>query len=342
MFKSFASDNNSGIHPNILKALIEANQNDYISYGDDIYTTQAINEFKKIFGNDIEVFFVINGTGANATALKAVTNSYEAVICTDTAHISVDECGAVENLTGAKLLTVPTSDGKIIPEHIERFLHFKGDQHHSQPAVVSISQSTELGSLYQPEEIIAICQTAHEYGLLVHMDGARIANACAALNLGFKEMTKDLGVDLMSFGSSKNGTAFGEAVVFFNTKLAKAFPFIRKQSMQLLSKLRFISCQYKPYFENNLWKQNAENANRLAQLLYTQLQNVNHLKVTRKPEVNSVFCILPKDKIASLQEKRFFYTWDEHSGEVRFMTSFNMTEQDIFDFVAFLKNELGA
>jgi threonine aldolase len=340
MFKSFASDNNSGIHPDILNAIIEANQNDYISYGDDKYTAEAIQEFKKIFGVDTEIFFVLNGTGANATALKSVTNSFHAIICTDTAHISIDECGAVENLTGAKLLTVSTEDGKLKPEHIEQFVHFQGDQHHSQPAVVSISQSTELGTLYQPEEIKAICAAAHKYGMLVHLDGARIANACAALNIGFKEMSKDLGIDLMSFGSSKNGMAFGEAVVFFNKEHAKYFPFIRKQSMQLLSKIRFISCQYKPYFHDDLWKKNALNANNLAKLLYEKLHEVKNLKITRKPEVNAVFCFLPKDKISLLQEKRFFYTWDEHTGEVRFMTSFNMTENDILDFVDFLKSEL--
>lgn len=340
MRKSFASDNNAGIHPNILNAINQANQGDYISYGDDFYTQEAIQMFKERFGEETEVFFVLNGTGANATALKAITRSFEGIICPETAHINVDECGAVENLTGSRLFAVPTEYGKLTPEHIDHFLHFKGDQHHTQPRVISISQSTELGTLYSVEELKIIIEHAHKHNILVHMDGARIANACAALNMGLKEMTKDLGVDVLSFGSTKNGMGFGEAVVFFNTEQAKYFPFIRKQSMQLLSKIRFITCQYKPYFENELWLENAKKANNLAYLLYEKLLEIPQIKVTRKPLVNAVFAILPKERIADLQTKRFFYTWDEELGEVRFMTSFNMEESDIDDFCQFLKQEL--
>jgi len=340
MNKSFASDNNAGIHPLIMDTIIKANENDFISYGDDLYTQEAVMLFKNVFGEDAEVFFVLNGTGANATALKTIIRSFEAIVCPESAHIAVDECGAVENLTGAKLLTVPTSDGKLRVEQVMSFMHFQGDQHHSQPKVISISQSTELGTLYSVEEIRQLADFAHENDMYLHMDGARIANACASMGLGFREMSRDCGVDVLSFGSTKNGMGFGEAVVFFNPVLAKYFPFIRKQSMQLLSKLRFITCQYKPYFENDLWRHNAKNANHLAQLLYDLLQDVPSLITTRKSEVNAVFCILPKDKIERIQQKRFFYVWDEESGEVRFMTSFNMTEQDIYDFVEFLKVEL--
>ncbi len=340
MNKSFASDNNAGIHPQILDAIIKANENDYISYGDDAYTREAVHYFKKEFGEETEVFFVLNGTGANATALKTITRSFEAIVCPETAHIAVDECGAVENLTGAKLLTVPTHEGKLSVDQVRSFIHFQGDQHHSQPRVISISQSTELGTLYSLEEIRQLADFAHQNNMFLHMDGARIANACAAMGISLRAMSKETGVDVLSFGSSKNGMGFGEAVVFFKPELSKFFPFIRKQSMQLLSKLRFVTCQYKAYFENELWRKNAENANRLAGLLFDLLQNVPNLKTTRKSEVNAVFCILPKDKIEALQDKRFFYVWDEESGEVRFMTSFNMTEQDVTDFVEFLKAEL--
>jgi threonine aldolase len=338
--KSFASDNNAGIHPDILAAIIKANDYDYVSYGDDYHTQEAVSLFKEIFGDDTEVFFVLNGTGANATALKAMVQSFEAIVCPETAHIAVDECGAVENLTGAKLIPVSTPEGKINIQQVQSFMHFVGDQHHSQPKVISISQSTEMGTLYSPDEIRNIADFAHENDMYLHMDGARIANACAALNIGLRELTKDLGVDVLSFGSTKNGMGFGEAVVFFNTKLAKYFPFIRKQSMQLLSKLRYITCQYKAYFNNDLWLTNAQNANRLANLLYEKLQDIPNLQTTRKSEVNAVFCILPKEKIEHLQSKRFFYTWDDAIGEVRFMTSFNMNERDVLDFVEFLKAEL--
>ncbi|HPY96486.1 MAG TPA: aminotransferase class V-fold PLP-dependent enzyme [Candidatus Cloacimonadota bacterium] len=340
MKKSFASDNNAGIHPLIMDAIIKANEDDYISYGDDFYTQEAEGLFKKVFGSDIDVFFVLNGTGANATALKAMLHSFEAIVCPETAHIAVDECGAVENLTGAKLLTVPTQVGKITVEQVEGFMHFTGDQHHSQPRVISISQSTEMGTLYTQAEIKELADFAHQHEMYLHMDGARIANACAAMGIGFKSMSKDLGVDVLSFGSTKNGMGFGEAVVFFNKSLAKYFPFIRKQSMQLLSKIRYITCQYKPYFQDDLWLKNAMNANRLATLLYEKLSDIPELKITRKSEVNAVFCLLPKDKIEHLQSKRFFYTWDDASGEVRFMTSFNMCENDILEFVSFLKEEL--
>lgn len=338
--KSFASDNNSGIHPLIMNELIKANEGQFVSYGDDPYTQKAIELFKQEFGEDISVFFVLNGTGANATALKAMCNSYEAVVCTETAHIAVDECGAVENLSGAKLLCVSSPDGKLKVEHIQSFLHFKGDQHHSQPKVISISQSTELGTLYSIEEIKQLCNFAHQNGMLVHMDGARIANACSALNISFKGMSKDLGVDVLSFGSTKNGMGFGEAVIFFNQAQANYFPFIRKQSMQLLSKMRYISAQYFAYFKNDLWKQNASNANQMAQLLYELIKEIPQITITQTPQVNAVFCILPKDKIEILQKKRFFYTWDEERGEVRFMTSFDMQRSDIEDFCQFLKDEL--
>lgn len=338
--KSFASDNNSGIHPQIMNELIKANEDHYVSYGDDRHTQKAIELFKSHFGDDISVFFVLNGTGANATALKAMCHSFDAVICTETAHIAVDECGAVENLSGAKLLCVSSPDGKLKIEHVASFLHFKGDQHHSQPKVISISQSTELGTLYSADEIRSLCDFAHQNNMLVHMDGARIANACSALNLSFKAMTKDLGVDVLSFGSTKNGMGFGEAVIFFNQKLAEYFPFIRKQSMQLLSKMRFISAQYLAYFENDLWKRNAENANQMAQLLFNKIKEIPQITITQTPQVNAVFCLLPKDKIETLQKKRFFYTWDEERGEVRFMTSFDMQESDIEDFCSFLKKEL--
>ncbi|MHA7108569.1 threonine aldolase family protein [Sunxiuqinia elliptica] len=333
MNRGFASDNNAGVHPNILKAIEQANRGHVVGYGDDPYTQEAIALFKKEFGQDTEVFFVFNGTGANVLALSSATNSFNSIICADTAHIQVDECGAPEKLTGCKLLPVPSQKGKITPEGIKQYLHGFDFEHHSQPRVISISQVTELGTVYALEEIKAITALAHEYGLLVHMDGARLANAAVALNLPFRDFTRDAGIDMLSFGGTKNGLLMGEAVLFFNPDLTKYTKYIRKQNMQLFSKMRFVGAQFLAYFKNELWKTNAQHANQMAKLLEREILKLGKVQLTQETEANGVFAIVPTKIIPKLQEEYFFYVWDESRSEVRWMTSFDTTEEDIHGFV---------
>ncbi len=333
MSRGFASDNNAGVHPEILKAIEKANTGHQVGYGGDPVTREAIGLFKKEFGTETDVYFVFNGTGANVLALSTVTNSFHSIICADTAHIEVDECGAPEKFTGCKLLPVPSEKGKITPAGIQKYLHGFDFEHHSQPKVISISQVTELGTVYSVDEINAITELAHQHDMLVHMDGARIANAAVALGLSFKAFTKDAGVDMLSFGGTKNGMLMGEAVVFFNTELTTNTKYIRKQSMQLFSKMRFVSAQFLAYFENDLWKANASHANQMAKLLEKEVLKTGKVKLTQKTEANGVFAMLPKEVIPKLQEKYFFYVWNESTCEVRWMTSFDTTEEDIYGFV---------
>ncbi len=337
MKRGFASDNNAGVHPDILKAMEAANHGHAIGYGGDPLTGEAIGLFKKEFGDDIDVYFVFNGTGANVLSLSSLTNSFNSVICAETAHIQVDECGAPEKFTGCKLLPVKTVQGKITPDEISKYLHGFGFEHHAQPGVISISQVTELGTVYSVEEIKAITTLAHEHGLFVHMDGARIANAAVALGLPFKAFTRDAGIDVLSFGGTKNGMMMGEAVVFFNAAHARHTKYIRKQSMQLFSKMRFVSAQFLAYFENDLWKKNATHANNMAKLLEQEVSKIPGVKLTQKTMANGVFAIIPKEIIPKLQEQYFFYIWDESTSEVRWMTSFDTTEEDIYGFAEALK-----
>ena len=340
MNRGFASDNNAGIHPDILDAIAAVNQGHVPGYGGDSITEKAIACFKKEFGNNIDVYFVFNGTGANVISLSSLTNSYHSVICADTAHIQVDECGAPEKFTGSKLLPIKSVNGKISPDEINKHLHGFGFEHHSQPGIISISQVTELGTVYTVEEIRAITDLAHQHGMYVHMDGARIANAAVSLNLPFKAFTIDSGIDVLSFGGTKNGMLMGEAVVFFNPELSRQTKYIRKQGAQLFSKMRFISTQFIAYFENDLWKSNASHANKMAELLYLEISKIENIRLTRPTEANGVFAIIPKGIIPQLQEKYFFYVWDEFISEVRWMTSFDTTEEDIRDFVETLKRLL--
>lgn len=337
MKRGFASDNNSGIHPEILNALSTANEGHAVGYGGDELTQQAIKRFKQEFGEQTDVYFVFNGTGANVLSLSTLTRSFHSVICADTAHIQTDECGAPEKFTGSKLLPVATVKGKISPEGISKYLHGFDFEHHSQPGIISISQVTELGTVYTLEEIKAITTLAHQYGLFVHMDGARIANAAVALNLPFRAFTVDAGIDVLSFGGTKNGMMMGEAVLFFNPELAKSTKYIRKQSMQLYSKMRFVSAQFLAYFNNELWKRNATHSNKMAKLLEKQVREIPAIQLTQEVEANGVFAIVPREIIPLLQEKYFFYMWDEHRSEVRWMTSFDTQEEDIDNFTALIK-----
>lgn len=338
--KSFASDNNSGVHPQIMAALAAANQGHFVGYGDDPFTAKAVNKFKEYFGEQAEIFFVYNGTGANTVILNTVTRSFHSIICAETSHVNVDECGAPGAVTGCKLEFIPTPEGKLTPRLIKTMLHGIGFEHHSQPRVVTITQSTELGTLYSLKELRELADFCHQNNLLLHMDGARIANAAVAMNCSFKDMTTDAGVDVLSFGGTKNGLMFGEAVVFLKPELAKDFRYFRKQNMQLHSKMRYISAQFYALLENDLWYKNAEHSNLMAKKLYTELKEINQIRVTRPCYVNSVFAILPEEVIPRLQERYFFYIWDESSSEVRFMTTFDTTEEDIEQFIIALKEEL--
>ena len=337
MKRSFASDNNAGVHPEILGALSKANEGHVVAYGDDPYTEQAVKVFKKHFGKHVEVFFVFGGTGANVLGLKAATDSYHAVVCAETAHINVDECGAPEKFTGCKLLSVPTPDGKVKPDQVKPFLDHIGFEHHVQARVISISQATEMGTIYTPAELKALASFAHQHDMLLHMDGARIANAAASLRTDLRKITTDVGVDVLSFGGAKNGMMFGEAVVFFDPKLAKGFKYLRKQGTHLPSKMRFISAQFSALLEKDLWRRNAEHANRMAQVLASELAQVPQIKITQQVESNGVFAEVPKKYIPLLQKRYFFYVWNEATSEVRFMTSFDTTEDDIRDFVSLVK-----
>lgn len=335
--RGFASDNNSGVHPEILKAISEANTGHTIAYGDDIYTQRAKEKFYEHFGNNIEIFFVFIGTAANVLGLNAATRSWNSVVCAETAHINEDECGAPEKFNGFKLLTVETHDGKLTVDSIQK--HIKGIdfEHHSQPKVISITQATELGTVYSVDEIKSLANFAHANNMLLHMDGARIANAAVALNKGFKEFTKDAGVDILSFGGTKNGMMYGEAILFLNKNLGQDFKYVRKQGMQLASKMRFISAQFERYLSDNLWYTNANHSNKMAQLLASKIKEIPQIKITQKVEANGVFAIVPPEIIPELQKEYFFYDWDEAKNEVRWMASFDTTEDDILNFVELIK-----
>lgn len=338
MKRGFASDNNSGIHPEILNSLAFANEGHAVGYGGDELTARAVERFKQEFGEATDVYFVFNGTGANVLSLSTLTNSFHSVICAETAHIQVDECGAPEKFSGCKLLPVTTIKGKITPEGISKYLHGFDFEHHSQPKIISISQATELGTVYSVDEIKAITSLAHQFGLYVHMDGARLANAAVALDLPFRAFTVDAGVDVLSFGGTKNGMMMGEAVLFFNPELSKNTKYIRKQSMQLFSKMRFVSAQFLAYFNNELWKRNATHSNQMAKLLEQQVLEIPAIQLTQEVEANGVFAIVPPEIIPQLQEKYFFYMWDEHRNEVRWMCSFDTKEEDILNFTALIKS----
>ncbi len=330
--RGFASDNWAGTHPEILAALSAANVGHQVAYGDDDYTVFAQTRFREHFGESIEVYFVFNGTGANVLALESGVRPHQAIITPVSAHINVDECGAPERYIGCKVLTVSTSDGKLTRDLIEPLLHIFGNEHHSQPRALSITQSTEFGTVYTPDEIALLSAFAHEHGMFLHMDGARIANAAASLGLPLRAITTDVGVDVLSFGGTKNGVMFGEAVVFFNPELAKGFKFRRKQGMQLASKMRFVSAQFEALLTDNLWLRSATHANKMASMLEKELRAIPGVKVTQPVQANGVFAIFPREHIAALQEKYFFFVWDEARSECRLMCSFDTSEEDIHGF----------
>ncbi|MDR0544631.1 MAG: low specificity L-threonine aldolase [Odoribacteraceae bacterium] len=338
MDRGFASDNCSGALPEVLRAIETAARGHQPSYGDDAYTRRAVGEFRAIFGQQVEVFLVYNGTGANLLGISAVARPHHAVICAETAHLHVDECGAVERFTGCKVLTVPTFDGKLEPNFIRNHLRGFGDQHHVQPRLISISQPTELGTVYSPAEIKAICDLAHAHGMLVHVDGARLANAVAYLGVAPAAITGDAGVDVLSFGGTKNGMVFGEAVLFFDPAMAAEVRFARKQMTQLHSKSRFIAAQFSALLENDLWLRAAGHANEMARLLAREAARVPGVTITQEVQANEVFAIIPREVIEPLRELCFFHVWDENASEARWVCSFDTTEEDVIDFTSSLRS----
>ena len=344
MKRGFGSDNHSGISPEILKAIADANVDHALAYGDDEWCIRTEELFRQHFGPQAKVYFVFNGTGANVLNIDAMCRSHEAVVCAETAHINVDECGAPQRVVGCRLLTVDTPDGKLTPDLVRTRLHGFGFEHHSQPRAISITQSTELGTLYTLDEIRALADLAHSYNMYLHVDGARLANAAVALGCTFKEMTTDLGVDCLSFGGTKNGMLMGESVVILNPALDVDLKYRRKQMTQLCSKMRFVAAQFEAYLNTGLWRRNAEHSNRMAQLLYSQLSSLTpqqpSLKIMYPVQVNSVFVQLPAEVWHALQKEYFFYDWDEAQNVVRWMCSFDTTEEDITGFVSALKKLL--
>jgi len=330
--RGFASDNNAGVHPEILAAIARANQGHVVAYGADPYTSSAIEKFQEHFGSDIAVFFTFNGTGANVLGLQTLTRPFHSILCSDYAHIYTDECGAPEKHTGCKLIPLPQQEGKITLESVRHAYHGIGDEHHSQPRVIAITQSTEMGTVYQPEEIQALAQFAHERDMFLHMDGARLANAAVSLGQTLGQATRDLGVDVLTFGGTKNGILGGEAVVFFRPGLSRDFLYLRKQSMQLASKMRFIAVQFEALLTGDLWRRSAEHANRMARLLEAEVSRIPGVKVVWRVEANGVFAQIPRHAIEKIKQHYFFYTWIEEESIVRWMCSFDTTEDDIHDF----------
>src|SRR5574344_117314 len=338
MKRGFGSDNHSGISPEIIEAIQRANIDHALAYGDDEYCKRTESLFCEYLGEQAKVYFVFNGTGANVLNIDAMCRSHHAVICADTAHINVDECGAPQRIVGCKLLSIPTPDGKLTPELVQTQLHGFGFEHHSQPRAISIAQSTELGTLYSLEEIKALANLAHSYNMYLHIDGARLANAAVSLGCTFKEMTTDLGVDCLSFGGTKNGLLIGESAIILNPELDIDMKYRRKQMTQLCSKMRFIAAQFEEYLTSDLWRRNATHSNKMAQLLNQGLQGIPQIKVMYPVQVNSVFVQMPRKSWHSLLNDYFFYDWDESNNVVRFMCSFDTTEQDIHEFVSAIRN----
>lgn len=330
---SFASDNTAGVHEKILQACSRVNVGGVTGYGEDEYTIQAADSFKREFGKETGVHFVANGTAANVLAYGTVSTWFSSIIASEVAHVNVDEGGAPERVFGLKVVPIPTSDGKIRPEQLLKHTLRFGDIHHSQPRVVSITQPTEYGVVYDLKEIEALSELCKRHSLLLHMDGARIANACASLGVGLKEGTKDVGVDIMSFGGTKNGIMFGEAVLFFTPGLDSNFRHIQKQTMQMISKNRFVAAQLQALLEDDLWLKNARHANTMTAALAEGLKRFPKVVFTHETQANAIFASMPREYIDFLQEKFYFYVWDEPTHQVRLMCSFNTPLDHVHAFL---------
>jgi threonine aldolase len=339
VWRGFASDNYAGIHPDILDAMSAVNPGHQVAYGDDVYTQQLTSVIKKQFGEQAESFPVFNGTGANVITLQAMCKPWEAVVCATSAHINVDEGGAPEKVAGLKLMQVETPDGKLTPELVDKQAWGFGNEHRAQPKVVSITNSTEYGTVYSVAEIKALADHAHSLGMYLHLDGARISNAAASLGSSLRAFTTDAGVDAVSLGGTKNGAMGAEAAVILNPDLVPAMKYVRKSGMQLASKMRFISIQLVAMFEGDLWLKNAQHSNAMAQALFQGIKDIPSVEVTQ-PQANALFPILPANSIEPLQEVAKFYVWDHTINQVRWMCSWDTTQVDVDTFVTAVKAEL--
>ncbi|XVQ08487.1 threonine aldolase family protein [Spirillospora sp. CA-255316] len=341
-FRGFASDNHAGVHPEVLAALAAANEGHQPAYGDDTYTARLREVMRRHFGEQAETYPVFNGTGANVVGLQAMADPWSSVLCTETSHIHVDECGAAERVAGLKLIPIPTPDGKLTPELVDRYAWGWGDPHHAQPKIVSITQSTEMGTLYTAAEVTALASCAHERGMLLHMDGARLSNAASALDQPPRAFTTDAGVDVLSYGGTKNGLMIGEAIVVLAPSAVRGMEFLRKMGMQLASKMRFVSAQLIALLEGDLWLRNAAHANAMAQHLASAVRAVPGVRITQPVQANAVFAVIPADVADRLRKRYAFSTWNEQTGEVRWMCAFDTTEDDIAAFARALAEEMTA
>jgi len=342
--RAFASDNAAGAHPSVIAAIAAANEGHALAYGSDRWTDEALARFRDLFGPRTEAFLTWNGTGANVMALATLVQPADCVVCSQWAHIAVDETGAPERALGAKVLTLPSSNAKLVPAQLEELAHLQGVQHHAQPGVVSITQSTELGTLYTADEVAALCDTAHRMGMRVHLDGARLANATAALGgtvQALRSFTVDAGVDVVSFGGTKAGLAGGEAVVYLDPALATRAKYVRKQVNQLPSKMRFVAAQFNALLHDDLWIRLAEQSNSTASLLYERTRDIAGVSFDHAPSVNSVFPVLPAEAIAPLRDWCFFWDWDVSRHQVRWMTSWDTTTDDVERFADGVRHLLG-
>jgi threonine aldolase len=330
---SFASDNHAGVHPEVLEAVARANVGHAPAYGEDAWTARLEERFRELLG-DVLVFPVFNGTGGNVTALAAMLRRHEAVVCPETAHVNMDECGAPEQVIGTKLIDIPTADGKLTPGLIDERLTGIGDEHRAQPRVVSVTQSTELGTVYSLDELRALAGFCHERDLLLHVDGARIANAAASLDCSLADLTVGAGVDALTFGGTKNGLMGGEAVVFLRPGLGGDFRYVRKQSMQLNSKMRFASAQLLALLEDDLWLRSARHANGMARLLAETVTGLPGIELAQPVQANALFVRLPRAAIEPLQQRYPFYVWDDADCTVRWMCSWDTSEEDVRAFAS--------
>jgi threonine aldolase len=339
--KGFASDNYAGAHPQVLAAIAAANDGHAVSYGADPWTERAEALLREHFGEQSSSYLVFNGSAANVLAFRAICRPWESIVCAAGAHVNVDEGGAPERIAGCKLQALATPDGKLTPEMVSTQLSRIGDEHAVQPRVVSVTQSTEVGTRYDPGELQALADHAHEHGLLLHVDGARLANAAAGLQQPLRAITTDAGVDVVSFGGTKNGLLVGEAVVFLRPGLDEGFAYLRKQTLQLASKGRFLAAQFVALLEDGLWLRSASHANAMAQRLAEALQSAPGVRITQTVQANGVFAVIPRAATAQLQRDWRFYEWEPQTGEVRWMCSWDTTPEEVDDFAAAIVRACG-
>lgn len=337
--KSFASDNYAGVLPEVMEALQRANTEHARSYGSDEVTERTKKLFQEVFGADVDVYFVFNGTGANVLSISSATQSYNSVLCADISHIYNDESAAPETFTGCRFFPLPANDnGKLVADVVKQRLIRKGDMHYAQTKLLSLTQSTEYGTVYTPDEIGELADLAHAHDLYIHVDGSRFFNAVASLGCSIKDISTDTGIDILSLGGTKSGMMFGEAVVVFNKELSKHIAYKHKQSMQLASKTRFIAAQFEAMFINYTWRKHALHANAMAQLLASSISKYSQVQITKPVQANGVFAVLPRSWNERLQEQYFFYIWKEVTNEARLMCSFDTTTYDVLNFAAIMGN----